>query len=650
MEDTSASTPVYEITPHGTVFEKPVIIRLPAPSGGAELFAFASSFDEGWSQAEHALVGNRIELERNTFSWFYAFAATCASSGPPDPHLCVFPAGRAWVTGVPAGTIMQTSGNAQLFTSGIPSAVGSAGTWTVDGTQLTAVNLRMTYKAAPDCGGGHVTLKRIVIGPPNVAQLITDQPAPLVNGQGTTTVTLPRSAFNEGFNTFSYQYHCTRPGKGPAGGADFITFNVTPAPITGLTIGGTITGLNIGDFELQNGGREILAVPANSSTFTFTSLQSAGSAYNVRVRTQPQNGTCTVANGSGTANANVTNIVVTCTSTGPQPMEYTVVANGNAGSATLFGRTASAGSLTSLDTRVTGSTPVSIVIKSGGPFVYVANQMQGTITSFRIDNTTNTLNLIPLSSPGTQNPSALALDALSGSFLWATSFGFHTVATFTIDPVTGVLTPVGTVPAGTFPNAIASHPNGNFVYVGHSGNGGALAMFSVNRTTGELTSIGTVSNAVSTPTDLLISPNGNFAYALSASNGSISRLRVNSATGAVSVLGFTGVSGASNCEALAQTPGGGILYASCSSSLGTFVQAYTVDLATGALTLGARTDVSSTGSPATLAIEASGTVLHVARQVGNTVSTFRIDSSTGGLTLLGSTTTANGPMAIASVP
>jgi 6-phosphogluconolactonase (cycloisomerase 2 family) len=642
------SDSIYEFTPHDIVFAKPVIIRIPAPANTTDVFAFVSSFDAGWSESDFALVGNRLELERNTFSW--ASGAGLACAGHPEPYFCVFPSGHAWATGVPAGTIMMTSGANQLSTGAPFTGVGSAGTWAVDGTQLTSVNLHMGYRAAPDCANGEVTLKRIVIGPPNVPQVITTQPAPLVNGKGRVTLTLQRNQLNDGLNTFSYQYHCTRPNKPRAGGADFITLDVTPEPLAGFTIGGTITGLNSAGLELQNGPREILSVAAGSGAFTFSTLQAPGSAYSVTVANQPANALCTLANRAGTANANVTNIEVSCTPTSAPTFEYTVVANGNAGSATLFGRAAGAGSMTSLDTRVTGSTPVSIVIKSGGPFVYVGNQVQGTITSFRIDNTTNTLNLIPLSSPNSPNTSALALDALSGSFLWATNFGSHTVSTFSIDPVTGVLTPVGTVSAVTFPNAIASHPNGNFVYVGHSSNGGALAMFSVNRTTGELTSIGTVSNAVSTPTDLLISPNGNFAYALSASNGSISRLQVNPATGAVSVLGFTGVSGASNCEALAQTPGGGILYASCSSSLGTFVQAYTVDLATGALTLGARTDVSSTGSPATLAIESSGTVLHVARQVGNTVSTFRIDSSTGGLTLLGSTTTANGPMAIASVP
>jgi len=84
---------------------------------------------------------------------------------------------------------------------------------------------------------------------------------------------------------------------------------------SGLTIGGSISGLMGGSVVLQNNGVGNLSLSSDGA-FVFADPVSTGATYNVTVLTQPAAPpqTCTVANGAGTvASTNVTNITITCT-------------------------------------------------------------------------------------------------------------------------------------------------------------------------------------------------------------------------------------------------------------------------------------------------------------------------------------------------
>ncbi len=88
---------------------------------------------------------------------------------------------------------------------------------------------------------------------------------------------------------------------------------------TGLTIGGSVSGLIGGGLVLQYNGSNNLAVSGQANVpFTFPAPVSAGTAYAVTVLTQPSNPAqvCSVVNGSGTANTNVSNVQVICTQPG----------------------------------------------------------------------------------------------------------------------------------------------------------------------------------------------------------------------------------------------------------------------------------------------------------------------------------------------
>ena len=642
---------VYELTPHDLIFGKPVVIRLPVPAGAGNFGAFVATFGEDWHQQDVLQTDDYIELERNTFSWYSGYNLNdCAYSGPPRVGICSSGphiSGRSWATATPASAIMMTSGGSLgSVPNNTYSAAGSAGTWAVDLDTVQTVQLSMEYTAAADCGNGHVQLRRIRTGA--APQIFFDTPTVITNGRGITTIDIPRTFFDEGLAAYFFRYTCTRAAGGERGGGDWITFNGRHAPNSGYIVGGTVAGLSVPGLKLQIGLREILNVPSGAGAFAFGTPLKDGSSFEVRVHTQPQGALCTLANHKGIiSSANVSNVAVICTPTGVAPRVYTVVANGTQRTATLFGRQAGSGSLTSLDSRSTGNTPRSVAITPFGPFIYIANMGDGSITPFSIDNATNTLVTIPLSSLATPNPSAMTIDPLEGRFLWVTNNNFNTVSSFSINTSTGQLTAQGTIPTGRLSSAIAAHPNGNFVFAASEGDSG-IYRYQVNRASGQLTALGSLTNAVLIATDLAIVPSGNFGYALSGT-GNITRLSVNGANGQLGILGFTAVNGSSSCEALTIHPNGSFLFTTCSNALGAFVAAFSMDPATGALTAGANTAIGVSG-PATLALERGGLVMHVAHQLSNTVYTFGVNPSTGGLTSTGSAATGNGPMAIASVP
>ena len=105
-----------------------------------------------------------------------------------------------------------------------------------------------------------------------------------------------------------------------ASGTGIATVNVSTVLIncgtTGLTIGGSVSGLIGSGLVLQNNAGNNLAVSGQGNVpFTFMAPVTPGTAYAVTILTQPANPTqaCSVVNGSGTANGNVNTVEVICT-------------------------------------------------------------------------------------------------------------------------------------------------------------------------------------------------------------------------------------------------------------------------------------------------------------------------------------------------
>jgi 6-phosphogluconolactonase len=153
---------------------------------------------------------------------------------------------------------------------------------------------------------------------------------------------------------------------------------------------------------------------------------------------------------------------------------------------------------------------------------------------------------------GAVDPQSIAVDP-AGKFAYVMNAGCNGgvggyVSMYTINPTTGALASIGppvfTYDIGSYPNFVTVAPSGKFVYVTNSGNvyapdDGSVAMYSIDATTGALTSIGTIA-AGSTPTSIAIHPSGNFAYVTNSASNDVSMYSIDSATGALTLIGTIG--------------------------------------------------------------------------------------------------------------
>jgi len=88
------------------------------------------------------------------------------------------------------------------------------------------------------------------------------------------------------------------------------------------------------------------------------------------------------------------------------------------------------------------------------------------------------------------NPLSVVVDP-SGKFAYVANFNSNDVSMYTINATTGALTSVGTIAAGMSPTSIAVHPSGKFAYVTNSASND-VSMYSIDAATGALTLIGTI--------------------------------------------------------------------------------------------------------------------------------------------------------------
>lgn len=87
-----APTTVYEFTPHGQTFKKPVLFRLPIPAGVTDVLPLINSAiqNDQWMPTTYVVNGGFVEFERLTFSW--GGMMPCASSG----QSCTYVPASGW--------------------------------------------------------------------------------------------------------------------------------------------------------------------------------------------------------------------------------------------------------------------------------------------------------------------------------------------------------------------------------------------------------------------------------------------------------------------------------------------------------------------------------------------------------------------------
>jgi 6-phosphogluconolactonase len=311
--------------------------------------------------------------------------------------------------------------------------------------------------------------------------------------------------------------------------------------------------------------------------------------------------------------------------------------------------------------------PQSIAEDPAGKFAYVMNSgctggAGGYVSMYTINSSTGALASIGPPVPTYDYggyPGSVTV-APSGKFVYATNSGdvwdpdYGSVAMYTVDATTGALTSTGTIagncPGLCFPSSLVVDPSGKFAYVPTGGTPTPfnVAMYTINATTGTLTSIGTISTG-SAPVSVGVDPAGRFVYVVNedgnaGSAGNVSMYAIDATTGALASIGT--VAAGTAPVFVAVDPSGPFAYVANSGS--NDVSMYTIDATTGALaSIGT---VAAGSGPVSVAVDPSGKFAYVTNSGSNDVSMYSINSTTGSLTLIGSIRTGLSPTSIAIHP
>ena len=283
-------------------------------------------------------------------------------------------------------------------------------------------------------------------------------------------------------------------------------------------------------------------------------------------------------------------------------------------------------------------TPGSMTVDPSGKFVYVANPGDpwspdyGSVSRYSINATTGALTYTGMLSgncPGLCFPSSVAVEP-SGKFAYVTSGGAgfpFNVEMYTINGTTGALTSIGTIATGTDPAFVAVDPSGKFAYEANSGSND-VSMYTIEATTGVLASIGTIA-AGTDPVSVAVDPAGKFAYVTNSGSNDVSMYTIDATTGALTSIGTIAAGKAP--VSVAVDPAGKFAYVTNSGS--NDVSMYTINGTTGSLTLVGM--ITAGLSPTSIAIHQSGKFAYVTNSGSNDVSMYSIDAATGALTLIG---------------
>jgi YVTN family beta-propeller protein len=304
---------------------------------------------------------------------------------------------------------------------------------------------------------------------------------------------------------------------------------------------------------------------------------------------------------------------------------------------------------------VTGLRPLSVAVApdpSGkfGKFAYVANFNSNNVSMYTINPATGILEAVGIIATGT-GPFSVAVHP-SGKFAYVANLNSNNVSMYTIDTTTGALNSIGTIGAGTEPDSVVVHPSGKFAYVANFGDEdfgsvpGSVSMYGINAD-GGLASIGTIAEALVGTTSVAVHPSGKFAYVANSDfshSNTISMYTIDATTGALTSIGK--VAG-DNPGHVAVHPSGSFAYVANVGSSNT-ISMYTVDPTTGALTsIGT---VAAGRLPESVAVDPSGKFAYTANAESNDVSMYTVNATTGALTSIGTIAAGLAPNSIAIDP
>lgn len=377
--------------------------------------------------------------------------------------------------------------------------------------------------------------------------------------------------------------------------------------------------------------------------------------------------------------------------------QYAYSTNRGSNDVTVFALASTSGSLTQLSRIRARGTPRWVDIGQGPTpvnveprFVYALNETDASINCYAADATTGVITEIAPVLTGPM-PSAIAADP-SGRFLYACNAGDSTVIAYTINQGDGSLTeapfPFWPLPVFGQPRSIAIEPSGRHAFIVSRGSSGSgLSIYRINVNTGLLTFVGGSGTGTS-PQGVGIDPTGQFVYTCNQGSSDITVFEVNDGSIMGPPLSTAIVGGPSSIQftplgdrayvtledseevagfdinpstgeltpiatvatgvlptSLALHPNGRFGWVTNNDPLATgSVLGYTIDSATGLMIPGVQTTVGL--SPYAGTVDPSGSFLYVANSLGNDITLFSIDPTTGILDATGAFATGARPIDI----
>ncbi len=292
--------------------------------------------------------------------------------------------------------------------------------------------------------------------------------------------------------------------------------------------------------DLTSVGPASLAT-ANSGNFLYSADDGGGvSAFTVDANT----GALTTISGSPFA----TGLFVPVAIAVDPASKFLYVADSAAGAIAEFTINSSTGALTTVPGSPIANFPhaTSLTVHPKGAFLYVTTET-GTdgfgvpsITAFKIDANSGALTNASLTAPFPRGqPQAIAITP-AGAFAYVAN-GFSGVEPYSVDPSSGAQTKLssGVFLTNNDPIAITTDLSGKFVYVvnrddSNSANNTITALAILSD--GSLSSDGSALT-VSSPASVELDPSGKFVYVTNFNNSTVSIFSINASTGQLTSAG-----------------------------------------------------------------------------------------------------------------
>jgi|CZKD01.1.fsa_nt_gi 6-phosphogluconolactonase len=266
-------------------------------------------------------------------------------------------------------------------------------------------------------------------------------------------------------------------------------------------------------------------------------------------------------------------------------------------------------------------------------FAYVANNQDGTVSVFEIDNAM--LRARDYVYVAGSSPLSLALTP-SQKFLYGGSNGTIGLLGFAVNVETGQLKALPNLPSTGGLIAVAVAPSGAFLV---TVDGSSVQSFQIDNQNGSLTSAGFAS--ADSPWSLAFHPSGKYVYSSDVNNDEITALTLDPTTGALTpIAGSPFPTNSQNPFACVTDPAGHFLFVA--NVNGANLSVFAIDPVTGALTEVHGSPFPTGGGPDALAVSPNGNFLYVADSFDKTISAFDINSTTGNLSAVAGSPFSNG--------